>query len=429
MEENNKTSRKIYLIFTTNISSVGGIQYYITGKTKHLESIGWDVYVFFGAIGKISHCKIPFLDKYIEGRFCELIRPPYFYKKYFRDRLYKKIHKQIGLVSDKDRIVIESHDDISSMWAEIIASRFRGKHFLFLCNERFRGPDKYYSDFLDFYDFKHKRKEIAGEVEDAIQKLFGEYKTVSSDENIIFLLDEDPVHDIDNELVNNICKADWNICYIGRALKGYVPNIIRGVSTFSNRHPEKKVQFIIVGNADSRRDILNEVHMKSKNLQITELGDLVPIPKSIFKKVDVVIAGSGSARCAVYEGVPTILADSETFMANGLLGYDTKDFLYHAENLIQDTFDNQLERVLIEKIHKKMKFDFIPKNNPSLCTEQNLELINKSEMSIDYYQEELLCPSQRTQTKEVLFLFANDWLSSKFPRLKVIIKHILKINY
>lgn len=58
-----RKGRSIYIIVTTNISTVGGIQYYITGKTRYLESKGWDVYVFWGGLGKIRQCKIPLLNK------------------------------------------------------------------------------------------------------------------------------------------------------------------------------------------------------------------------------------------------------------------------------------------------------------------------------------------------------------------------------
>lgn len=67
---------------------------------------------------------------------------------------------------------------------------------------------------MDFYDFKHKRREIAGEVENEMQRLFEGYKTVPENERYLFDLDEDPVRNCEIDRVNNIDKKDFNICYM-----------------------------------------------------------------------------------------------------------------------------------------------------------------------------------------------------------------------
>lgn len=388
----NKTNgRKIYVIFTADICMTGGMQCWVAGKAKSLEQLGWEVHIFFSSIGKKKKAIISSLDKYVGGRVVELHHTPTFYPRIIQERIIKKLLQSIGETTPEDTIYIESQDE-NAMWAEIIASRLKGKHFFFICNEKFRKPYHNYEDHMDFYDFKHRRREMAGEVDDELQRFFDGIKTVSPEERYTFLLDEDPIQETDNDKVNQLRRYDWNICYIGRALKEYVPNIYSGVAAFSKKHPEKTIQFIILGDAKDRKLLIDSTLKGIDNLTITELGNVVPIPKSLFPKIDVAIAGSGSARCAVYEGVPTILASPASHLSSGLLGYDTKDFLdcEQGEGVIVDSFDNQLERVLVDKVQNKLKFDFIPKDDPMNCTLQNLKLFEDSEQSLEYFSEDSL---------------------------------------
>lgn len=78
---------------------------------------------------------------------------------------------------------------------------------------------------------------------------------------------------------------------------------------------------LIVGNVDDRKEWLHQKLDKASNLVLTCLGDLVPIPRTLFSKIDVVIGSSGCAECSVVEGVPTIVSDAENSLANGILGY------------------------------------------------------------------------------------------------------------
>ena len=58
------------------------------------------------------------------------------------------------------------------------------------------------------------------------------------------------------------------------------------------------------------------------------MGDLVPIPKCIYKKIDCMIAGAICAEISAREGIPTIVADCENYLANGILGYTVNNSMY-----------------------------------------------------------------------------------------------------
>lgn len=424
LRDNKDCGSKKYIIVTDNICMVGGIQFWVSGKVNYLESQGWKVFVLFSAIGKQHHAITPTLDKYLTGQLCELEYPPAYYGKCQTNRILKKIRNIVGEKVCKENVVVESHTSKGALWAELLAEYYGGKHFMFVCNEKFRGPNKFFDPYLDFFAFKYRRGEIAVEVSGELQKLFESHLIVDAAREKIFLLDEDPVQEVKNEQIETIDKADWTICYIGRSEKNYVPNIIMGVSNFAKNHPDKRIQFVILGDSSSRKDIIAQECKPIKNLSIVELGNVVPIPKLLFKKVDVVIAGSGSARCAVYENVVTILANPETTLSSGLLGYDTKDFLYSTDSEIQDSFDNQLERVLVDKMQEKMKFDFIPKNGPEVCTRQNLDLIYSSASIKEYYPSKIIREKRPHETGIIFKLYCKHIFSSYFPFLKKTLKQI-----
>jgi hypothetical protein len=416
--------KKKYVFITSSINMVGGIQFWLVGKTKYLESQGWDVYVLFSDIGKHEHAVVSSLDKYLGGQIPGLALPPCVYPKLMRERIFRKMEKIVTSNGNVGETIIETHSPVGALWAEPFAERLNGKHVMFICNEKYHGLGTWYDPFIDFFDFKHRRKELAGEVNGEIQKLFADYKTVTPKEDYIFLLDDDPVHDAVNEKVERLVRKDLNICYIGRPNKSYVPNVLEGVAKFSKNHTDKDIHFIIVGDCSEIRSKITDFFSPLKNVTITELGNVVPIPKSLFAKTDVVIAGSGSARCAVYAGVPTILANPDTNLASGLLGYDIHGDYIFCKTEIEGSFDKQLERVFIDKVQEKMPFDFIPKQGPDVCTIQNLQLIRDSANNKEYYPSELLMKTKYLDWRNIIRLYSNHFLSLYFPSIKRFIKKL-----
>lgn len=381
--------KKIYIMVTGDIHPIGGMQLLVSGKAEVLEKLGWQVIMYFPSHKK-ENCMIDSLNKYNGGGLVELTLPPYKWPPRTRRRVIHKMCSLIGIINEGDKIIVESHSDRTSQWGEILAAEIGAKHMVFLCNEFYRGKDKYYLENLDFYNFKYKRGELAAECEEAFFKLFEGYKNVNLGEVSIFLFNENPVRDVKNQLISKIQRTDWNIGYIGRLEKGYVPNIIKAVALFAKKHKDKDIQFVIVGDISSRRQLLEEEFNGISNLHVNALGNMVPIPKTLFKKIDVVIAGSGSAWCAAYEGVYTILADSENYLSNGVLGYDTNNHLYHNQTE-QTSFEDSLEKVLVIKEYNNKESILPPYNDPETCTQQNLNLIRSSSQIIEFYPEKKIC--------------------------------------
>lgn len=345
---------KKYIFITYDIHPIGGTQRVTLGKSKLLQKKGWNVIVLFPGKNK-GKCEIPMLDQYVEGGIIGLDMQPGSLIPPIRKRIFSKILSIVGN-EDCDEIIIESHAAPFALWGELLAEKLNAKHICFNCNEIFRSKKSQYIENLDFFDFKHKRKELAGITDDSLTRLFEGYKEVKSDERYIFNpIYYDPVQDIDSEQVNHLDRGDWCICYIGRAEKGYVYNITDGISKFAQKHTDKKISVVYVGDIKDRKDYIAETFKKNTNIVLNALGDLTPIPRSLYSKLDVVIAGSGCALCSIYEGVPVIIPDAVNYMANGVYGYDTFDVIYHEDFVTQLGFDVVLEKVLAEKKYKNVK--------------------------------------------------------------------------
>ena len=384
---------KTYIFLTIDILNFGGTQMYVSSKAEYLEKNGWNVLVLFSSYS-YGNCIIPSLNKFRNGLVQGLNIPSFLWPEFM---YYKILHKILGLIGDvskNDEIIIESHDDSTAVWGEIIAEKIGAKHVFILMNEIFHGNRKYYEDKIDFYFFKLKRREIGG-LESSFRQLFKDYKEISKANIQEFIIDENPIRSIHNKKVEDIVKLDWNICLISRPEKGYVTTIIKEVFFFSKKHNDKKIQFILLGDQERYSQIIEKEGCIPSNLNIIILGIVVPIPKSLFSKVDVFIAGAGSARSVTYEGGLVIVPDSQNFLSNGLLGYDVIDAIYNEDGNQQRSIAEELERVLINKVYNNMPFNF-PYKNVEACTNQNFEFIYSSERKKEYYGELKLLKSNKS---------------------------------
>lgn len=400
---------KYYIFITSSIKGVGGNQCYISAKAQYLEANGWTLHVFNATYhSNRIKCPIDYMNKHLDDTVETLGLPPFKNPKIFVKWTLNKMLKRLGPVKNDDEIIIESHDDSSSQWGELLASQIHARHYIYLMTEIYRGSGKTYLDKMPFYDFKYKRKEIIG-CALTFNRLFEGIRTVS-DEDLpgIIMLNEAPIQDIDNSQINNITKQDYNICYIGRGSKPYVGNIIQDVGYFAGRHSDKSVQFIIVGDLNIHRSALNDVLSKNPNLNCIELGLLHPIPKSLYGKVDVVIAGSGSARHSAEPGALVLVADPESRLSNGLLGYETLNSVFQDEDSVVSSFSDALERVLVDKGYIGKQNRFVPDPSVEECVQNSFRLYSLSERSFIYYDKNDLLNGQK-DVKAVLRALVNNY--------------------
>lgn len=410
-----------YIFITHSIKNVGGVQCYLAAKAKYLEDHGWKVYVFYaGNMSSRYKCPINYLEKYVSGNILWLGIAPFKMPRWLISKTLKRMLRLIGNIDVDDENLIESHADTFSQWGEMLASRIQGRHYFYTMNEGFRGKSQCYEQKMDFYIFKFNRKEILG-AQSTFNRLFEGYlKITSADYPGDFYIDESPIQDVYNENVSLLTKKDWNICYIGRSNKSYVPSIISDVGRFAELHPEKEIQFVIVTDPGCCKEQTSKIKSCHSNLYISELGLLHPIPKELYSKVDVVIAGAGSARHSCEEGALVIVADTETKKANGILGYETMDSVYNQKDSVVTDFCEALERVLVEKVYLKLDNKY-PKRKPvEYSVLHNFALYEQSERQKIYYDESRLLEGDTNY-----LAMMTTWLAHNFPKFLIRLARLL----
>ncbi len=378
---------KKYIFLTANIHPIGGMQLYTSGKAKYLEKNGWKVFVVYDG-NPLDSFQVGDLAKFNDGAFPIVSLRPNYLSKTILEHMLKRLKKLISF-SKEDCICVESHSDILALWGEYIAKKLHAKHVCFNCNEVFRGHNKHYEEYMDFFWFKYKRKELLGLHVDTMNKLFdGYYNVCPSEDRVFDALEQSPIQNVDSPLIGNIPKCDYNIAYLGRATKGYVPKIIEGVADFALKYPQKTINFILIGKADSQKHLLEKRVKPLKNVVLTLTGDLVPIPRSIFSKIDLMIAGAVCAELSAEEGVPTLVADCENYLCNGILGYTVDNSMYFNPKVGQIDFLTGIEQVLIQEIHKGMQFSFLSSKNPDNVYGEQVALFTDEFNGKEYFSFE-----------------------------------------
>lgn len=386
------SKKKIY-IFVTHGVGIGGTPMYTAGKAAYLQQHGWQVFVFFAG-SREGKSIIPSLNQYIRsgGGMWFLSDPPYKMKRYEQEFCLNDMLSRLNLLPGNEyEIIIESHADTFAYWAELLAAKIGARHFFTCTNEFYRpiprAPKIFFGDNLDFFYFKWKRNELIGR-EATLKKLFNGYKNVTAPLVDIpkTIREMDAIQDVDFP-IEKIAKLDWNICHFGRAEKEYVAFVIEGVGELARRHPDKKINFIMIGNASSRQSLLDQTLGTLPNVIVTPLGDLVPVPRILFSKVDVVCAISQSARFTANEGILTIVGNVDNpERTPGVLGYDT-DQQARGKGIF--SYVDVLENVLLKKLYDGKKSS-LPKLEPAEKYYDNFWTIVKNASPVkEYYTEKL----------------------------------------
>lgn len=350
---------KQYVIITYDIHPIGGTQAYTAGKARYLEKEGWHVVVFFAGL-KEGQCAISFLDRYLVGGIRGLAYLPYRIDEDYRELILSQMEQ--CLPKGAEEIIIESHYDVAAFWGELIAEKVSGRHYVFCCNEYYRTVNnivKYYDENLDYFAFKYERNELIT-TDVVIQKLFNGYRNINESKIKYpqLIVEQDPIQDVDNTVIDSIPTDGWNICSIGRLEKPYIKAAIEGVRQLALNYPEQSIHLIIVGNEVPRTAMIEQTVSTVCNLDVIYLGVLVPIPRALFSKVDVVIAAAQTAVFTSYERAYTITANVLNDTTPGVLGYDTQDAWYGGIGK-EKSYKEVLEDVLVHRAYDNKAF-FMP---------------------------------------------------------------------
>ncbi|MFW6008656.1 MAG: hypothetical protein ACOCP8_05250 [archaeon] len=400
---------KKYIILTNTIGRIGGAQIYSRNKKIFLEEKGWEVEIISFIKGNIYIEDLKEYDKNVIG---ELRHPPSLFTKVKKEKIISKI------VGDSDycdyiETIVESHTINLSLWGELIAERIEGQHIAYILTEEFGNLNK---DKLQFLDFKHKRKELAGIVEKSLELLFMGYKKLKKKEKYFLKAScTNVVDDVEDTIIKKIERKDINIACITRLDKKYVIPLIDGIIDFANDNKDKSIQFVFIGGGynEKKIDIIKDKVKKIGNLDIFITGFLYPIPRNIFKKFDLFIGVSGSAKVSAREGVLTLGVDYKTAKPISLVRYGSNTL--YADNSSSISLKEKLNQILIyeKKIETEIINSKFPENNFKKKYKTHMKFINKSSKKKLYYDINNIKATKKDILKRAVYFIPIKFLRQK----------------
>ena len=333
-----------YVFFTNSMGGYSGGPTYVRNKLIYLKDKGWEVQVFDGTGFSNINIEMEQLKEFAGNRYQELFYNPYWLREPRREKIISTIIEKIGT---DDNIVIESNCPVMSIWGELISSRIGAKHLVYLISEKLKVSD---SSLYQYYKYKAGRNELFSIGTNAYTNLFSKFENVSDANQHYWLASiYVPIEDVECEELNNVKRADYNIGHFGR-WKGYFDEMFKGVADFANKHIDKSVNFILLGDAIISKELKNQL---PSNVSMYQLNARQPIPKMFFDKTDVVIATAGCANISARYGAKVISMDVYNKTPLGVLGYNTLDANIRSDgNKYKKTLSETLEDIFVNCLYK-----------------------------------------------------------------------------
>ena len=405
---------------TLGLTGMGGGQMYIRNKMIYMQKKGWDVCPFGCLRGPMI---IEELKKFEDCTYDELTCSPFVYSRDFISKTMKKILSRAD-IKKNDEVVVESGTAHMAYWAELLAEYTQGEHVCYLLDER---NDLVVNEkYLDFFSFKLSRGELAGINKKSLKYLFRNMDMGSDDcYPTLPAMCQNVVQDVD--IPRNIAfdESDITIGSIGRLEKSFVPYMIGEILKFALEYPDKKILLILIGgtNDEDRLSFIKKEAEKTNNLKLIITGYLLPIPLSIFNKIDLFISSAGSAGVSYRQQVPTISMDAADGKPIGVLGYTTQKTLYRENEEIIE-LSEWLKKIFIDGFLNELEFTPMPISENLM--EQHTELWDKSSSKKEYYDIENMKPYDKDFIKYLIIAVLGD---ENFLKLKIRFSYKNKYEY
>ncbi|MBR5483598.1 MAG: glycosyltransferase [Alistipes sp.] len=339
---------KKYIILTSGIRNMGGAQMYVANKASYYESLGWECAVFFYTEGPVY---INYLKRFADNFIPELANSIWSLSKKSRDSIIKRICNEIN---NCDEVVIESNLLSLAYWGELIAQKIGGKHVVFILQETIPSLTSVQAEFLDF---KLNRKELLNSHNRALHNIFkSHYKSLYDNYNYQLVpycsnvLDNTPT-----EKPPTIIDADYNIFSIGRLDKDYIKPMLDEIKTFVEKYQTHHFNLVFIGNDNSHvmEEYIQDHFSSTKNVHLSLLGYVFPVPYDWIKLADISIASSNSVLITSEVGIPTIAIDGRDLKAIGIHNHTTTSTVFRKESEPEVSVSSLIEAVLIKRQYAK----------------------------------------------------------------------------
>ena len=386
-----------YIFIVMSICQIGGAEQYIYNKSKHLESIGYDVHIFSGLKREIE---IPGLRKFQDECLpCVMFLPTTFTEKERR----KNLRCMLDIIGscNGEEVVIESNGIAEALWGELLAEAVNGINLYIDINEYFN-----FDSFKKHYVlFKLRRKELYGITESSVSKML-DNQHVDYKEHINAACNN-VVEDCGYPDIKGISFEDRiTIGYLGRMSKSCVPRIADEIKRYIDNNSDTNYNLLFIGTKDAANiTYIKNQFSEYKNVNMHFTGSLYPLSRSLLHHVDVFVSTAGSSYVTYYDGIPTIMVHPVEGYAVGILG---DDFPVGGDMYMQASkysISEQIGRVINNEANITFDDSYLINYNRDMEWEFNRQLgfVSKADNSKEYYSAMLIKPSTRREKIYSLF--------------------------
>ena len=342
-------------ILMGSMLGIGGWQLYCDARIIYLQEQGYDVYFMNYALVDSRHIK---LETYNRVKHIELgdgTSIPYVFSKRETKRIVDSFLNQIGY-SKNDQVFVESTCMDQALWGELIAKYSNGIHFSYLLHSHFDNPSLM---MKKFFLFKYEQGLLGGMTNDTVPELLSELVDVPKERaNGMSAAARNPLVESDkyDSLIYRIRKMcsfeGFIIGYFGTLNKPHFIPLCDEIVRFCKEHLDRKFCFLCIGsswNGESERKI-DSISRITENLFVENIPELFPVPKSLFRCMDICVASWGSSIVASRGGARTLrLCDDVSTKVSGIIGLtisaestNTNNTDINAENELNQWLENYL---------------------------------------------------------------------------------------
>lgn len=340
------SGRNCYIFFAPSIGNIGGGQLYLSAKVKWLESLGWDVMVYFTDKQTVQ---LPNLKKFEKSFLPDLTIRFSSYPNNEREIICRKMLSGYGV---SDRVVIESYSFESALWGEYMAKMCAGKHICYIIGERIVDKD-ISGSMKSFLRFKLNQHLLYGITTTTIPSILPDADGCST------LLKAEGCSQfsaplIQDQRMKSVPDDGFTILSVGRLEKPYIKILFEEVGKFSDKI-SIPVNFVVIGDTSQNglKKKLFSILKSYPNIRMSFWGYTFPVPRQLYERADVFVGCAGSANLAYKERVPTITVDAVDNKAIGILGETTENRLYRNSHEVPVDISELLMLVFEERKERR----------------------------------------------------------------------------
>ena len=247
-----------------------------------MKEKGWNVVVVRTDVG--TRAAIPGLEEYFKNFLPEAGYIPTEFTKCQREKLLKILLSYVPC--NAGETVIETGNDYTAYWGELLAERIGARHIVIFLDEQNPFVN---ARTIQFFKFKYERHEMACISKEVMQALFKKAGINLSLEQCYGLPCNctNSLDDYDSSITDKIPSGDYNIGYVGRLEKPFLPAILDAFETFILENADKTIALTFFGAAfdkETERQITKRF-CAFPNVRLLITGYIYPLPVKALHKI------------------------------------------------------------------------------------------------------------------------------------------------